>query len=98
DVDSAALVRIIAGTLARDHHVHAVVAENALQLDDVSQPRDIVEDQSVLGQQTRDHQGKCRVLGARNRNCAVQTLSAYYAYPVHARPVPPHVLATIDAI
>src|SRR5215471_9000096 len=88
DVDGTALVRVIAGPLAGDHDVHAVVAENALQLDDVSQPRDIVEDQSVLGQQTRDHQGQCRVLGARNRDCAVQTLSANYAYPVHARPVP----------
>src|SRR5262249_56706784 len=88
DVDGTALVRVIAGPLAGDHDVHAVVAENALQLDDVSQPRDIVEDQGVLGQQTRDHQGQRRVLGARNWNCAVQTLSANYAYPVHARPVP----------
>src|SRR5215471_18421975 len=87
DVDGPALVRVIAGPFAGDHDVHAVVAENALQLDDVSQPRDIGEDQGVLGQQTRDHQGKCRVLGARNRNCTVQTLSANYAYPVHAHPV-----------
>ena len=88
DVDGAALIGVVTGPLAGNHHIHAMVAENALQLDDVGEPWNIVEDQGVLGQQTCDHQGECCVLGARNRNCAVQTLSANYAYPVHARPVP----------
>ena len=86
DVDGAALIGVIAGPLAGNHHVHAMVAENALELDDVGQPRNIVEDQGLFGQQARDHQRQCRVLGARDRNRAIQTLSADYAYPVHARP------------
>ncbi len=85
-MDGAALVWVITGPFAGDHDINAVVAENALKLDDVGQARDVLEDQGILGQQTRDHQRERCVLGARNRDRAAQTLSADDAYSIHARP------------
>ena len=99
DVDCAALIGVVTRPLACNHYVHAVVAQNTLELDDVGKPWNIVEDQGALGQQARNHQWECRVLGARNRNRAVQTLSTDYAYPVHARPARRRdALATMAAI
>ena len=86
DMDGAAGIGIVARPLARDHDVDAVIAENALQQNDVGEPRHVLQDQRVLGQQARDHQRQRGVLGARNRDRAVQALSADNAYSIHARP------------
>jgi hypothetical protein len=87
-VQGAAGGRLVARPLAGDHDVDAVIAENALQLDDVGETRHIFEDQRVRGQQTGDHQGQRGVLGARDRDRAIEPLSADDAYPVHSRPAP----------
>ncbi len=55
DVYRAALIRVITRAFPRNHDVHTMIAENALKLDDIDQSRNILEDQSILGQQTRDH-------------------------------------------
>ena len=64
DMDGAAVVEIVARALAGNHHVDAVIAEDALELDDVDQPRHVLEDQRILGEQARDHQRQGRVLRA----------------------------------
>ena len=56
DVQRLAVVGGLAGTFAADHDVDAVVAEDALQQPDVGEPRHIVENERLLGQEARDHQ------------------------------------------
>ena len=63
--------------------VDAVIAEDALELRHVGEPRHIVEDERVLGEQARDHQGQGGVLGAGNRNGAVKRLTADDADAIH---------------
>ena len=63
-MDGAAVVEIIARAFAGNHHVDAVIAEDALELDDVDQPRHVLEDQCIVGEQAGDHQRQGRVLGA----------------------------------
>ena len=86
DVQRAAGIGIVARPLARDHDVDAVIAEDALQQFDVGQPRHIVEDQRVLGEQARDHERQRGVLGARYRDRAVEALPADDAYSIHVAP------------
>ena len=64
DVQGLALVFAVAGLFARRHDVDAVVAENALQLRDVGEPRHVVENERFFGQQPRDHQRQRRILRA----------------------------------
>ena len=89
DVQRAAAIGVVARAFAGDHDVDAVIAENALELDDVGETRHVVEDQRVLGQQAGDHQRQRGVLGARNRNGAVEPLPADDAYPIHDAPLAP---------
>ena len=63
-----------------------MVAEDALKLGDVGELGDVVEGQRVGGQHPRDHQGKRGVLGARNRDSAVEPLAADDANPIHDAP------------
>ena len=56
DVQRLAVVGGFAGALAADHDVDAVIAEDTLQQADVGQPRHVVEDERLVGQQTCDHQ------------------------------------------
>src|SRR4029450_10500791 len=86
NVDRAALIGIFARALARDHDVHAMIAQNPLKLDNIGEPWDLLEDQGLIGEQARDHQRKRSILRARNRDCAAQTLTADYAYSIHACP------------
>ena len=83
------LIGIVALPLAGDHDVDAVIAENALKLDDVGEPRNILEDQRVLGEQAGDHQRQRCVLCARDRNGAGQTLPADDPDPIHVAPASP---------
>ena len=78
---------IVARALAGDHDVDAVIAEDALQQFDVGQPRHVVEDQRLVGQKARDHQRQRGVLGARDRDRAVQALTADNANSIHDAPL-----------
>ena len=82
----AAAVRVGIGALAGDHHVDAVIAENALKQNDVGKPRHVFKDQRLLGQEARDHQRQGRVLGARDRNGAVEPMPPDDAYAIHVCP------------
>ena len=77
------LIFMISGPFARRHDVDAVIAEDPLQLGDVGKPRHVVEHQGVFAQKPRDHQRQRGVLGARNRNRAVQLAAANDANAVH---------------
>ena len=71
-----ALILPIADALANRGDVDAVVAENALQLRDVGKPRHVIEDQRLLGQKGCDHQRQRGILGARDRDGAVELVAA----------------------
>ena len=86
DVQGLALIGGIARALAVEHHVDAVIVEDALQLRHVGEPRHIVEDHGLRRQQARDHQRQGGVLGARNRNGAVQRRAADDADTIHRCP------------
>ena len=87
NVQRAAGIGIVARALAGDHDVDAVIAQNALQQFDVGEPRDVVEDQRVLGEQAGDHQRQRGVLGARYRDRAVEALTADNANSIHDAPL-----------
>ncbi len=86
NVQGLALIFAIAGPLAHGGDIDAVIAENALQLGDVGEPRHVVEDQGLLGQQRRDHQGQCGILRAGDRNGAIELAAADDANAIHAEP------------
>ena len=64
NMQGLALILAVAGPLAHRGDVDAVVAENALQLGDVGEPRHVVENQRLFRQQARDHQRQRRILRA----------------------------------
>src|SRR5688572_5762677 len=76
----------LAAPLARQRHVHAVIVEDALKLNDVGEMRDILEHERVLGQKARDHQRKRGILRAGDRDAAVERLAAIDAYAIHCCP------------
>src|SRR6185503_9976495 len=86
-MNGAALIGIVTLPLAGDHDVDAVIAENALKLDDVGEPGNILEDQRVLGEEAGDHQRERCILCARDRDSSVQTLAANDPDPIHVAPV-----------
>ena len=55
------------------------------RLRDVGQPRHVVEDQRLLGQQRCDHQRQRGVLCARNRNGAIELAAADDANAIHPK-------------
>ena len=75
---------VIAGPLAVYAVIHALVAQNAQELRAIGQARHIVEGEGGVGEQRRDHERQGRVLGARNRDHAIQGLSADDPDPVHS--------------
>jgi hypothetical protein len=85
DVQGLALVFTVAGPLARRHDIDAVIAEDALQLRDVGEPRHVVEDQSFFRQQCGNHQRQRRVLRPRNRNGTMELAAADNTNAVHAK-------------
>ena len=89
NVQRLAVIGGLARPLAAHHHVDAVIAEDALQQDHVGEPRHVVEDERLLGEQARDHQRQRGVLGARNRNGAVKPPAADDANAIHAHPLRP---------
>ena len=78
-----AVVGGLAGALAADHDIDAVIAEDALQQPDVGEPGHVVEDQRLLGEKARDHQRQRGVFRAGNRNGAVKRPAADNANPIH---------------
>ncbi|MNV28558.1 hypothetical protein D3C71_1197510 [compost metagenome] len=66
-----------------DGNIDAVVAENAQKLLDVCQMRHVFKRQGVAGQKRGDHQRQGGVLGAGNRNDAVQLVAAGNANAIH---------------
>ena len=87
ELQGLAGILALARALAGHRHVDAVIAEDALQQHHVGQLRHIVEDERLVGQETRDHQGKRRVLRARDRDFALQRAAAADADPVHSFPL-----------
>jgi len=79
-------VFVVAGALAADHDVDAVIAEDVLQQRDVGEPRHVVEDERILGQEACDHQRKCGVLRAGDRNRSPQRPSALNPNAIHLAP------------
>ena len=86
NMQGLALIFMIAGPLARRHDIDAVIAENALQLGDVGEPRHVVEDQRLLGQKPRDHQRQRGILRARDRDGAIELAAADDANAIHGDP------------
>ena len=83
NVQGLAVVRGFAEALAADHDVDAVIAKDTLQQSDVGQPRHVVEDERLVGQQTCDHQRERGVLRSRDRNDAVERPSPDDANSIH---------------
>ena len=61
-----------------------MIAEDALQQAHVGEPRNVVEDERLVGEQARDHQRQRGVLGARDRDRAVELRAARDANAIHA--------------
>jgi hypothetical protein len=78
------VVLALARALAANHDVDAVIAQDALQQAHIGEPRDIVENQRLIGEQARDHQRQGGVLGARDRDCSVEPLAAGDADAIHS--------------
>jgi len=79
-----ALIFMIAGPLSHRSDIDAVIAENTLQLGDVGEPRNVVEDQRLFGQEARDHQRQRRIFRTRDGNGAVELVAADDANAIHA--------------
>jgi hypothetical protein len=84
-VDGAGVAVFLALAAAIDRHVDAVIAENAQQLLDVGQMRHVFERQRIAGQQRGDHQRQGGILGAGNRNDAIQLITADNSDTIHGR-------------
>ncbi len=50
EMQGTADIGIVAWPLSGDHDVDAVIAENALEQNDIDETRHVVEDERVLGQ------------------------------------------------
>ena len=81
-----ALVLAVAGALAVQGDVDAVVAEDALQLAHVRKPRHVLEHQRFLGEQARDHQREGGVLRPRDGDCAAKRPAADDPDAIHVPP------------
>ena len=86
NVQRLAVIGGFAGALAARHDVDAVIAEDALEQRHVGEPRHIVEDQGLVGEQARDHQRQRRVLRARDRDGAVERPAADNTNAIHIYP------------
>ncbi len=74
---------LLAGALALQRVVDAMVAEDPHQKVHVGQARNVLEGQRLVGQEARDHQRQGRVLGARNPDGPVERSSADHANAIH---------------
>ena len=75
-LEGLAGVLVVAGALAGNHDVHAVIAKDVLQEADVREARHVVEDQLLLAKQARDHERQGGILRPRNGDRAVQGAAA----------------------
>ena len=73
----------LTGALAGHRDVDAVVLQDALEEPHIGKARNIRQCQRARRQQRHDHQRQGRVLGARNRNGAVQAVAAADADTIH---------------
>src|SRR5579863_8887124 len=86
DLQRLSVVGGFAGALAADHDVDAVITEDALQQHDVGQSRHVVENEHLLGEETRDHQRQRCVFRAGNRDGALEPPAADNTYAIHRYP------------
>jgi hypothetical protein len=86
-VQRLAVVLGFARTLAADHDIDAVIAEDALEQSHVGEPGDVVEDERLVCEQARDHQGQGGVLRPGDRNGSTKPLAAVNANAIHAAPL-----------
>jgi hypothetical protein len=75
-VDGARIAVALAFPAPVDRIIDAVIAENADQLLDVGQMRNVFQSQRIVGQQRGDHQRQGRVLCAGNGDRPVQSVAA----------------------
>ena len=61
-VRKIALILAVARAFSRRHDVDAMVSEDALEQGHVGEPRHVVEDQRLIGQQSSRHQRQGSVL------------------------------------
>ena len=88
DMQRLAVVLGFAGTLAAHHDVDAVVAQDALKESHIGKPRHVIENERLVGEKARDHQGQCGVFRARDRDRAVEASSAGDTNTIHVPPCP----------
>ena len=82
-----ALIGTVARALAVQHHVDAVIVEDALEQRHVGKARHVVENECVGGEQARDHQRQGGILGAGDWDGTVKRLAADDADAIHESPV-----------
>ena len=82
-MDRARIGAILTFAAAVDGVIDAMIAENADELFDVGQMRHIFERQRIVRQQRRDHQRQSRILGAGNRNDAIELVTANNLDAIH---------------
>src|SRR5271165_47019 len=75
--------RLLADALAVDGIVDAVVAENAGELTDVGEARQVFQRQHLIGEERGDHQRQRGVFRARNRDDAVESGPAADLNAIH---------------
>ncbi len=85
EVDGARIAVVLALAAAVDGNVDAVIAEDADQQLDIGQMRHVFERQRIAGQQRGDHQRQGGILGAGNRNDAVELITADNSDTIHVR-------------
>jgi hypothetical protein len=94
DVQRLAIILGLARALAAHHDVDAMVAEDALQERHIRQSRHVLENKRIVGQQARDHQRQRGVLGARDRDRAIELAAAADANSIHC----PSLLPSCDQL
>ncbi|MNL61676.1 hypothetical protein D3C87_1856320 [compost metagenome] len=82
-MDRAGVAFALALAPAVDRDIDAMVAEDADQLLDVGQMRNVFQRQRVVGQQRCDHQRQGRILRAGNRDDPVKFIPAYNPDAIH---------------
>ncbi len=85
EMDGARIGIFLTLAAAVDGNVDAVIAEDAHQQFDIGQMRHVFERQRVAGQQRGDHQRQGGILGAGNRNDAIELITADNSDTIHVR-------------
>ena len=80
---------LLADALAVDRIVDAMIAKDARKLGDVGEPRQVFQNQRLIGEQGGDHQRQRGVLRSRDRYRAGETPPTDDANTVHCHPSGP---------